>query len=518
MKIGAGLVVTMAGVLLVAAPASAGNDGGEVGLLDLIARLGAGNEPTGVGVVVAQAEASAKTGEYQPDQSHPEFTGKTFTALSGAAGTTSHATIVGRNFYGLDTSIAPGLDTIYLYSAAGMVTSNLLRTGMGSSFQPLTPPGGISIINDSWVGTFGDVNADNDCLRRADLVAARDNVLFVNGVNNGGANPGLMINMFNGITVGRADGNHTSGPIAAGYDGAGRNVPHLVAPGSATSWAAPVVSAGAALMLQTANDELGPSNPNAIRAEVIKSVLLAGANHRDGWSNDAEISGPLRGTTTTPLDPVFGADLLNVDRGHLILTGGEHEGSPAVPPSAGAPATGWDLHGFGFENRYYRFAIPSVASEVSIVATWHRKVLTNFTSWFNADFDLVLWRVDGGGGLETMIGDDGLDDFSGGNVASLSPLENVEHLYITDLQPGEYVLEIQRLDGISTAFDVAVSWIFPEVAPSCPCDFDGDGDVDVDDLLAVLGAWGAGAGGDCTGDGSTDVNDLLQVLADWGPC
>jgi hypothetical protein len=55
----------------------------------------------------------------------------------------------------------------------------------------------------------------------------------------------------------------------------------------------------------------------------------------------------------------------------------------------------------------------------------------------------------------------------------------------------------------------------------CPADITGDGSVDVDDLLAVLGAWGAvGAGlpADVTADGAVDIDDLLAVIGAWGAC
>ncbi|MHC5023716.1 MAG: right-handed parallel beta-helix repeat-containing protein [Planctomycetota bacterium] len=56
-----------------------------------------------------------------------------------------------------------------------------------------------------------------------------------------------------------------------------------------------------------------------------------------------------------------------------------------------------------------------------------------------------------------------------------------------------------------------------EPPPPCPADLNGDSGVDVQDLLILLGAWGA-TGGDVTGDGMTDVSDLLALLAGWGPC
>ncbi|MCP4757929.1 MAG: hypothetical protein GY894_10870 [Planctomycetes bacterium] len=49
-----------------------------------------------------------------------------------------------------------------------------------------------------------------------------------------------------------------------------------------------------------------------------------------------------------------------------------------------------------------------------------------------------------------------------------------------------------------------------------PADLNGDGLVGVDDLLMVIGDWGAASGpGDANGDSTTDVNDLLVVLKAW---
>ena len=69
---------------------------------------------------------------------------------------------------------------------------------------------------------------------------------------------------------------------------------------------------------------------------------MAGANHRAGWSNNPEVAGPLRGTTSRPLDSVYGADLVNVDRGHMILTGRRQ--ALASPPWQ-QPRRGLDLVG-----------------------------------------------------------------------------------------------------------------------------------------------------------------------------
>lgn len=57
------------------------------------------------------------------------------------------------------------------------------------------------------------------------------------------------------------------------------------------------------------------------------------------------------------------------------------------------------------------------------------------------------------------------------------------------------------------------------VLQPCPADVTGDGDVGADDILLVLGDWGAlDSPADADGDGVVDVNDLLLVVSSWGPC
>src|SRR5204862_465554 len=113
-----------------------------VGYDALMQRLGAGNYPTGAGVVVGQVEAQETPGNYGPDQSNSEFIGKTFTAMSGPPGSSSHATLVGQNYYGTVTSVAPGVTSIFLYEAGSWATTAYLQSGQGGINPPLATPGG----------------------------------------------------------------------------------------------------------------------------------------------------------------------------------------------------------------------------------------------------------------------------------------------------------------------------------------------------------------------------------------
>ncbi len=509
-------------------------DGPLVGMPELIKRIGQENVPTGAGVLVGQVEVPINS-NYAPNLGVGEFAGKTFTLMSGSSGNSGHATKVGRNYYGLDTSIAPGITDIFVWEVNHWISSGyLFFTGPPNS-PPFLPPKGLKIFNNSWVGTTGNNTSNNTLLRRADFAIVRDDLLMMSGVNNGGGgNFPLMSHTFNGLAVGKLNGAHQSGSTLAGIDSPGRLKPDIVAPGGATSWSTPVVGAAAAMMIETARTTPGLGiNPNAERSDVIKAVLLAGAaktdDHGAAWTNNPQTSGPDRGITTQPIDAIIGAGNVNVNFAHMIMTGGEQDGADTPPSDANAMFAGWDLATVGLdESRYWRFDVPQLADAVSMLVTWHRNVEIGFgdSDWAVADFDLILWRVDENGDLATLVGDPGLPFFAGGNVVSASTVDNIEHLYITGLEAGEYTLQLRRVDALGgfPDWEAAVAWLLPEPpAPPCLADFDDTGDVGVKDLLFLLGTWGpCPKKGDCPADfdisGDVGVKDLLFLLGNWGPC
>ncbi len=521
--------------MLAADTATAGqasNDGDLVGLDDLLARIGAANLPTGIGVLAGHVEFADAEGDYGPNQALNQYVGKTFVANSGPTGTNAHANNVGFNYYGNTLSIAPGITTINLWEANAWITAGFLRTNTG--LDPTAAPAGLKLINHSWLATYGTNALNNNALRRGDFVMNRDDLLMMVGVDNDesgipddGINVPLFNHVYNGISVGVTDGSHMNDATLAGIDGAGRMQPVIVAPGSKTSWAIPVVAAGAALMVETARTTPAlAGNPAAERGEVIKAVLLAGASHRAGWTNLPATSGPDRGITSQPLDDVYGADTLDVNVSHLVLTGGEHDAAASVPPAANAPHAGWDLVSVGLgESRYWRLSICRLAVEASFLVTWHRQVQSPFgnADWAVADFDLILWRVDDRGQTVTLVGDAGLPWFAEGNVVSSSVVDNIEHVFVRDLAAGEYVLELRRIDGLASypAWDAAVAWHLPP--SSIAGDLDGDCIVGISDFLGLLAAWGPcpapcppACPADLDGDCEVGIGDFLLLLANWG--
>jgi hypothetical protein len=151
---------------------------------------------------------------------------------------------------------------------------------------------------------------------------------------------------------------------------------------------------------------------------------------------------------------------------------------------------------------------------VDVIASWHRTVASNFTTYTLANFDLRLWRVDANGVAQTLVGDPGLPYFAGGNVVSQSTVDNVEHLFVKGLAPGNYAIELDRIDASVLSVNVGLAWILPP-EPALPGDLNGDGIVDGADLGILLGAWGTSGPGDLNGDGVVDGADLGILLGAW---
>ena len=491
----------------------------DVGFTALKARLGSAT-PTGASVSIGQAEAQESASNFGPNRANAEFAGKTFTDMSGPSGSSGHATFVAQNLYGTTTSIAPGISRIWLYEAGSFAQGAYLNFG-NPSLLPATPPGGTSpvrIFNHSWIGSFGSAASDNEVLRRADYAMQRDDTLFIVGENNGAGSvmQPLMSASYNGIAVGLMSGNHSAGDLSAVNDGAGRMKPELVAPGDYTSFSTPVVSAAAALIYDTANSAAYSSNASRRKGVTVKSVLMCGATHTATWQNQAPTSGASRGITAKPLDPVYGAGTVNVDRAHRILTATEAFGAGSTAAAiAGTPAAlaCWDYETFssGYQ-RHYRIEVPTTC-DVSVLVAWNRNPssFTSVTAPGVMDLRLELKKVVGG--VATAItGTAGAGIYAGGNVLSASTVDNVEHLYVRGLTPGSYVISVTRDDALAISAGATVSWL---VDANILGDLNNDGLVNGADLGTLLGAWGTPGPGDLNGDGIVNGADLGVMLGAW---
>jgi hypothetical protein len=470
----------------------------DVGYTQLQEELGSGL-PTGAGVSANQTEAS-NSSDYAPDTSRNEFDSKDFTFRSGASGVSSHATGMGFSFYGNFSSTAPGVTEIDLWSSDNFLGSGLLKTG--SNREP--GPEIRKVENHSWIGALNTPEESADALRRLDYAINRDGFLPSVGMNNGSETPlpSLLGQGYNGISVGRTDGNHSHG--LTWLDGAGRIKPEIVSPSLTTSKATSRISSAAAMLWEPA---LGTA---ADHPEVIKAILMGGAT-KD------EFAGQWDRTIRRPLDDVFGAGELNIYRSYQILAAGQQEPGHAslVDP------IGWDFAETQAYPTNYFFAVPPGwrLNELSALLTWNREVVdADAGSRFDPqpsleNLDLLLLAA---------------DDLVTGKVLdlSLSLVDNVEHIYVNEdlgigagLGPGEYALQVvaptddvsyalawltnmelvigdMNLDGIFDFDDVdpfvlglidADTYVaIYGVTPNIHGDFDGDGDQDFDDIVGFV--------------------------------
>ena len=383
------------------------------------------------------------------------------------------------------------------------------------------------VFNHSWIGSTGGV--DNEVLRRADFAMQRDGTLFCVGENNGAgsAREPLMSCGFNSMSVGLTNGQHSAGNTPSGVDGLGRMKPDIVAPGTATSYATPVVGAAAALLYQTAATAPYVQNANRARGVTIKAALLAGASRGPAWSNNAPQSGANRGITTRPLDPVYGCGTVNVDRAHRIITADEATARATADAAAADPpmtsGVMWDVEPVqataSVQQLHYRLDLP-VAGDVSVVATWNRNMTTSSFASAGApavaNMTLRIQRIGDDGQVTALSGNAGVGVFASGNVVSASSVDNVEHLYVRGLSRGRYVVSVNRESGAaSAASTLAVAAI---VEPRARLgDLDGNDLVNGDDLGILLTEWGAGSpSADLNLDGNVNGDDLGMLLTAWG--
>jgi hypothetical protein len=428
----------------------------EIGYASLLARLGA-NVPTGAGVVVSQIEA-ATMGDgsaYMPNTADGQFASDSIFNETGLAGTSGHATNVGQNFYG-SQSIAPGISTEHIYSAGDYLGAGLLRAQ--SSQAPLTAIG--KVHNHSWKLDYDGNPANNaaeeslalDVIRRLDLLVDRDGTVVVTGVDNGGGTdmPLGLGNAYNVIAVGNS-AFASSSTGGSTLDTLGRTKPDIVAPGktvggtSTVSRATARVSAAAALLVDAAD-----GNADALRPEMIKALLLAGATKTEFDLNNNTPTGTdnWTRTATQPLDLRYGAGELNIDNSHQILTAGQFS-----PTSTGlVGSTGWDFSPAGGTTKTYYFSVAPQADfdSLSIILDWNREIAFSSGTLTPslADLDLKLYQAAfNPSSQQYQIAGSAIDQ-------SIATIGNVEHVFQQDLNGGIYAIQVTS----SQPWDYALAW------------------------------------------------------------
>lgn len=500
-----------------------------VGYDKLLSHAG-GNVPLGAGVSVGIMEASLSTsGGYMVDGANPEFSAvgdpfaqaATFTNVSNINSMTStHATTVAQTIVGNAIGLAKGANQVNVWQADNWLNTQLQ---FNSSSDPVAQTD--KVQNHSWIGSFGNTPNDLSALRRFDYLIETGELTEVVGANNNDAanpnlaHPNLMAHSYNGIVVGRTDGKHsrgltgTVGGAGTGIAyGAGRVKPDLVGPSAFTSFSTAMVSSAATILRGAV------VGTDADRSETMKAILMAGATKQEfnGWDDPATPAVDPRNwthTPTQPLDAVFGAGELNVFNSYLMTRGGKSSGSTSAPATA-AKNYGWD-----YQNRkadaavgdiYYNFEVPvgSTAPELSIMLAWNVKVTDTNPSSSVFTPQEALQNLD----LQFY---DSTTSFLGAMLdQSISTVDNVEHIYRTNLGPGTYTLKVSG----AASWDFGLAWRMSTLFDQSDADFDEDGMITGSDFLV----WQRNLGklvnalhteGDANGDGMVDAADLSLLYA-----
>ena len=413
----------------------------EIGYTQLQTELAAEGKaiPNGVGIVVGLVEAntsgSTSLHAYRVNTLGSQFVGKNVIDRSNIAPNqnSSHATTVAGYLAGNQQSLSAGVTTIQLYYASDFVNG---KQGLGTAANPMVVTA--DVLNHSYIGNFTNptnLPAAIESNARLDFTVQRDQFTNVVALNNGtGALPHIYGQSYNSIVVGLSNGNHSRGQTTIG--GVGRTKPDIVAPGilGATSYATPVVSTTATL-LHSAASSFGFNDARA--PEAMKAIIMAGADKTavPSWSN----------TSTRPLDSVSGAGQVDVYNSYRILEAGQFDGSTSFTVSDSA-LKGWDFGEINAsQDLFWNFDTQAGIDTASILVTWNADYADANGNFSLSDFRLANMRLS-------------LHSYNGNTLGnelffSDSLVDNVEHLYLRNLDAGRYTLRLSS--NLDSKFGIA---------------------------------------------------------------
>ena len=431
---------------------------------------------------------------HQSDSSHPSLSsnflgGKNF--VNGSGWLSFHATAVAGAAVSQDP-IRRGV----AYEAGFWTGQTTNRAGISPQQEAMTVSAetfaqGLGILNGNpaevltlSIGVGGSDNGgDQWSLALDHIVSTLGTTVVVAAGNDGPLSssfPGPPGSAYNILSVGATGGTGTLlsknyseiAPFSSrGPTTDGRSKPDIVAPGSllelptlggawvetsGTSFAAPMVAGGSALLI-----DMGRTLGYDVDAKVIKSVLMNSADKLAGWSH----------STTAPLDPNFGAGQMNLESAYYQYVAGQHE-------SGTVPAVGWD-HAELMDSTANIYEINGAVlggSTISATLNWNREVATDVE-----DIESAIYTPSVLENLELFLFD--ANDLLNPVASSISPIDNVEHLFLSAPTTSNYFLEVRSASGnVLNPVSYSLAWNLV-VSDLIDGDFDADGDVDGRDFL-----------------------------------
>lgn len=451
-------LVASAAALVFSSSTSAQSTFREVTGFDL---LPPGADGTGVvfGLVEADLDPSAAVNNYRSNRAGISFTYQDAADLAVTYGLSSHANTVMERY-----ALAATGSTNVVNTDAVSLYNRYLGINLAGYPPAVVAEPTSDVINLSFIFNSTDPAVIDLIELRTDYLVSEWNKVVVAGVSTNGAGaiaaPGSAYNTIsvaelnNGYTApNRLDLDTTGAPTA------GRLKPDLLAPGSLTSvsggtapsFAAPVVSAAAAVLLQTARQT--PALAVAEDARAIKSLLLTGATKLPGWDASAD---------NQPLDFDQGAGVVNVARSYDVLFSGRAPASLSIAHSS----SGWDVGTItrgaapsGLAEAWYFLDVSPAEAvggfQLTATLVWNRKVADTLTGAVLRDLNLDLASVT----PSTF-------DASVTLRRSTSLVDNVEHIHATfgSGEAGRYAFRVYGAGFAALESEsYALSWMLSTI-------------------------------------------------------
>ena len=516
----------------------------DVGFAALEAEFGPLPDGTGLRVTLVEAE-NGDPPAWKPDPGSRVVTDGDGGPLVSPP-YSGHATGSGNRLYG-NISTTPGIGVspspaIAAYEANDWLGPGFLKfdpnanpNNAPKSDDPIEPGQTSSrVANHSWIGGINDDSWEIQVLHRADWVVNRDDYVQVTGFIGNSAT--FFGTAFNTISVDRTNnptdkGSHPS-PADPAYN-VERTRPDLVAPEKYSSSATPRVASAAALLIAASRADPSLSNGsttnrngdtirNAERSEVIRAILMAGADRATHNTHPVDALGDITDYRIDPadrtangLDRRFGAGQLSIYDSYRILLAGEQD-SLEDNGLGDVDDLGFDYDaafgGSGGSNAEATYLFSTGAEAVEFFATlaWNIEVTPGnkweFTQAATVrDLNLRLFDVSNSSNPVLV-------------QESTSTIDNTENVRVMLAANTQYALKVIPASGQGPfTWDYALAW-----RSLVPGDVDGDGEVSVADLTllqrAVTGqivlTQPQHSRADVTppgGDGSLTVADLLRM-------
>lgn len=320
------------------------------------------------------------------------------------------------NTNGPGFSLSDVLADAFSYETGGVVTASV-GNGGASSFS--TPGVGLNTIN---VGATGQGNVAPFYTENAGFSSRGFSGFFDrDNIDPDTGNPIIFSQAYIPVDI-----------VAPGQD---LTLPNFSAVGASdtfdsgiggTSFSAPTVAGGVALLTDAGNQVLG-TNPIATDARVIKAVLLNSASKElTGYDNGQAVDGAGILTTTQALDPTYGTGQLDLDAAFDQYLSGTTD--LAGTGGGEVEAIGWDFGVVGDGQTELYTVGPELlgGTDVTVTLSWFASYELGFVPGNEsvgdnrfADLDLSVFELDADGNIVETL------------AQSISAFQSEEHLSFT---------------------------------------------------------------------------------------